>query len=97
MNTLFLFILLLFNLDIMTQLILFIMINSISLIIGAGQIIGTFLYPRLDWENFEDIGLSKLNNNKMNKNNVFIKIRITDKCNKDFPAINLKIEAPELL
>jgi len=58
MNTLFLFILLLFNLDIMTQFILFIMINSISLIIGSGQIIGTFLYPRLDWENFEDIGSS---------------------------------------
>ncbi|MFT0801377.1 hypothetical protein VSK91_08000 [Bacillus swezeyi] len=58
MNTLYLFILLLFNLDIMTKFILFIMINSISLIIGAGQIIGTFLYPRLDWENFEDIGSS---------------------------------------
>ncbi|MDM5299968.1 hypothetical protein QUF51_17590 [Bacillus pumilus] len=58
MNTLFLFTLLLFNLDLMTQIILFIMINSISLIIGTGQIIGTFLYPRLDWENFEDVGSS---------------------------------------
>lgn len=58
MNTLFLVILLLFNLDTMTQIILYIMINSISLIIGSGQVIGTFLYPRLDWENLEDIGSS---------------------------------------
>ncbi|MGE6630588.1 hypothetical protein [Bacillus sp. NPDC077027] len=58
MNTLFLCILLIFHLDFMTKFILFVMINSISIIIGVGQIIGTFLYPRLDWENVDDIGSS---------------------------------------
>ncbi|MGQ4668663.1 hypothetical protein ACUIJN_23060 [Metabacillus halosaccharovorans] len=47
-----------FRLEAQTALIIFIAINSMTLILSSAQVIGTFLYPRLDWENYEDIGSS---------------------------------------
>ncbi|MGR5978531.1 hypothetical protein ACT7DJ_11535 [Bacillus cereus] len=57
-NILFCGVIFALNLDVFTSLVSFIMINSIALLISASQIVGTFLYPRLDWENIEDIGSS---------------------------------------
>ena len=47
-----------FQLDINAALFLFVLINSIGIILGLSQVIGTFLYPRLDWEHVDDIGSS---------------------------------------
>ncbi|MGH0945270.1 hypothetical protein ACQVTS_29915 [Bacillus mycoides] len=57
-NILFCGVIFALNLDVFTSLVSFIMINSIALLISVSQIVGTFLYPRLDWENIEDIGSS---------------------------------------
>lgn len=47
-----------FQLNIFAALLLFSIINSIGIVLGLSQVIGTFLYPRLDWEHVEDIGSS---------------------------------------
>lgn len=57
-NILFCGVIFALNLDLFTSLISFVMINSIAFLISISQIVGTFLYPRLDWENVEDIGSS---------------------------------------
>src|SRR5690606_2238542 len=58
MNVLFICVVSLFHLKLSTVIMIFVLVNTTAIIISSAQIIGTFLYPRLDWEHIEDVGSS---------------------------------------
>jgi len=58
MNVLFICVVSFFHLKLSTVIMIFVLVNTTAIIISSAQIIGTFLYPRLDWEHIEDVGSS---------------------------------------